>query len=297
MKKYGKYIDLHIHTNASDGTLSAEGIIRRAKGAGLCAIAITDHDSIDGVKAAVKEGKKEGIEVISGVELTVDDTRYGIEDIHIVGLFIDTNNKDLIDVIKNSKRERLKQKKAIVKKLRKLGYKLTFRDVKKIAKGEVSRLHIAKVLLRMNDCFEEIEEVFDKLIGLGKIAYIGRKNKLSIKKAVSAIHKSNGIAILAHPYLYDADLNYLINIFVKEGGDGLEVYYPYNCVTKFKNKTKEQLDSMQRILKDIALKKGLVFSGGSDFHYKGKNLDLGDFKVPYFFLSKLKKYINRKRTS
>ncbi|MBU0628868.1 MAG: PHP domain-containing protein [Nanoarchaeota archaeon] len=295
MAQLKKYVDLHIHTDASDGALSAKGTVRKAIEHGLSAIAITDHDSIDNVAIAVKEGKNHGLLIVPGVELTVDDYRNNIIDIHILGLFIDIHNKPLNQLLMISKKERFNQKKCIINKLQALGYKINFEEVRETAKGEIGRLHIAHVLLKRNKQLKNLGYIFEHLLGVGKPAYARRKHETGLKEAISAIHSAGGIAVLAHPYLYDSDFDNLIKKFVETGGDGLEVFYAYDKTAKFEKKPKNYLDNLQSRLKKIALKNNLSMSGGSDFHGHARNKRIGYPKIPLEVVEQMKRMPINKR--
>jgi len=269
-------IDLHTHTTASDGLLRPRELVKLAIKEKLRIIAITDHDSISGVDEAIKATK--GITVIPGVELSCDEPPF--IDFHMLGLGIDYENRKLISLLKKSKKGRIQQKKDMIKKLQKLGFKINFKQVSSIAKGEIGRPHIAKILLKNNpNKVSSIQEVFDKYLGNGKRAFIKRRLKVSMKEAIKTIHLSGGLAFLAHPGVYpDAYAKKLIDIFIKKGGDGLETYYPYNKnMKKIANKENNRKKSL---FKKIAKQKKLLQCGGTDFHGDGK-VKLGQEKIHY----------------
>lgn len=255
-------IDLHIHTTFSDGTCSPEEVVRIAKEKGLFAIAVTDHDTTDGVKIALKKGQEMGIEVISGVEISAD---FEIE-MHILGLFIDVDNVFLQDKLKILEVFRKERNPKIIKKLRKMGYDISMEDVERVASGEViGRPHIARVLVQKG-YFDSTKAVFEKLLGFGKPAYV-KKEKLKPYEAIRAIKEANGIAILAHPhkYLYlDEGPENVFEELKEYGLDGLEVYHS------------DHTDKETRELLEIAKKLDLVISGGSDFHGANKpDIEIG----------------------
>src|SRR3989338_4644037 len=131
------YIDLHCHTTASDGKLAPKDLVKLALNKKLKAIAITDHDTVNGIDEALKAAKGKNIEIIPGVEISCDDP--GFIDTHILGLFINPKSKPIASMLKKSKKYRDNQKKSIIKKFQKLGFKITYREVKAIAKGEIGR--------------------------------------------------------------------------------------------------------------------------------------------------------------
>ena len=230
-------IDLHTHTTASDGVLRPRELIKLAIKEKLKAIAITDHDSISGIDEGVKAAKDKII-VIPGVELSCDEPPF--IDFHILGLDIDYENPNLIQLLKKSKKGRILQKKEMINKLKKLGFKISFKEVSSIAKGEIGRPHIAKILLKNNqDKISSIHEIFDKYLGNGKKAFIRRKIKVSMREAIKTIHLAGGLAYLAHPGVYpDLYAKKLIGMFIKKGGDGIETHYSY--YTNMKKITKKE---------------------------------------------------------
>lgn len=250
----------------------------------LKAIAITDHDN---VRSAMLINGDEPIETIAGVELSVFDKNAGYVDIHILGLFIDP--KKISGRLEELEREREKQKMATVEKLQSLGYSITFDEVKKKAKGAVGRPHIAKVLLEKypND-FSSIADVFSKLLGTGKKAYVEREVGFALEEAVSLIRKAGGLSFIAHPLLYPYDAEKLLSDFKKLGGDGVETYYDYIVNRPQVKITREENMDMYRKVHALASELSLLKSGGSDFHGETKGQTLGKFGVPDRILEDLK---------
>ncbi|WP_039766932.1 PHP domain-containing protein [Caldicellulosiruptor sp. F32] len=255
-------IDLHVHTTFSDGTYSPEDVVELAKEKGLFAIAITDHDTTDGVKIALKKGQEIGIKVISGVEISAD---FEIE-MHILGLFIDVDNTSLQEKLKMLEVFRKERNPKIIEKLRKMGYDISMEDVEKVASGEViGRPHIARVLVQKG-YFDSTKAVFENLLGFGKPAYV-KKEKLKPYEAIRAIKEAKGIAILAHPHKYLYLEEGPENVFeeLKEYGlDGIEVFHS------------EHTEKETRELLETAKKLDLIVSGGSDFHGANKpDIEIG----------------------
>ncbi|AZT90899.1 PHP domain-containing protein [Caldicellulosiruptor changbaiensis] len=255
-------IDLHVHTTFSDGTYSPEDVVELAKEKGLFAIAITDHDTTDGVKIALKKGQEIGLKIISGVEISAD---FEIE-MHILGLFIDVDNTLLQEKLKMLEGFRKERNPKIIEKLRKMGYDISMEDVEKVASGEViGRPHIARVLVQKG-YFDSTKAVFENLLGFGKPAYV-KKEKLKPYEAIGAIKEAKGIAILAHPHKYLYLEEGPENVFeeLKEYGlDGIEVFHS------------EHTEKETRELLEIARKLDFVVSGGSDFHGANKpDIEIG----------------------
>ncbi len=288
-KDMQKYIDLHIHTTASDGTFSPGEIVELALKNSLSAIAITDHDSIMNVAETIKIGKERGLEVISGIEISVDDDEYRFEDVHVLGLFIDIENKYLLDLITIARQAREKQKENTIKKLQGIGYDITFEEVRKRAKGELGRPHIAYVLMQHHpDEFPAMDDVFNKLLGAGKKGYVERGTKTRLKTAIDTIKTAGGIPILCHPGVYTGiDIDFLIQKFAELGGQGIETYYPYSRFKRQKGISSEELENLIEEYRQKGKRYNLIESGGSDFHGT-ERVDLGEAKVPYSVLEKMK---------
>jgi len=286
-------IDLHIHTTASDGIYSLEEIVKKAEDAGLSAIAITDHDTIKSAERI--HAINSSIEVIPGIELSVYDNTLGYMDLHVVGLFLDTKSPELLSTLNRLSKERDDQKKAMISKLNKLGYEITFEDAKKFAKSSLGRPHIAKALIeKYPDKFKSIPQVFDELLGAGKPAFAERSDFFSLEEAINVIHAASGKAILAHPILFTEirsskyDLEKLIADFKKLGGDGIESVYDYATNYKHYNYTQKDNKRTYEILHGFAKKYDLLESGGSDYHAPGKGPEPGTFGPSEGFLQMLK---------
>jgi len=285
-------IDLQNHTVASDGELIPEQLVDLAIEKKLSAIAITDHDSIASLKPAIKYSKDKNIEIIPGVELSCDDPLFNYDKIDVLGLFVDYNNKELNDLIEHIKNRREENKKLIIEKIKNLGYRIEYKDVKKTVKGTFGRPHIAKYLLKKYpDKFTSVRDVFDKLIGRGKPAYLDTKGRVSIKDGVKIIKEAGGVAILAHPGVYPReDSIKIIDYFIDNAGDGIETYYPYHIIypeLKLDKKGNEELIGFYR---NIARTKKILESGGND-HHGNYRFTLGKVEIPDKVLENLKNKI------
>ncbi|MBI2658421.1 PHP domain-containing protein [Candidatus Woesearchaeota archaeon] len=287
-----KKIDLQSHTTASDGELAPEELVDLAIEKGLSAIAITDHDSVASLKAAIEHSKGKNIEIVTGVELSCDDPILNYDKIDVLGLFIDPKNKKLMESIKKINRKRDDNKKRIIGKLKSLGYEIEYEEVKKTAKGTFGRPHIAKYLLKKYPSeFSSVADVFDKLIGTGKKAFVGTHDRVSIKDAVKTIKGAGGISILAHPGIYTKeDSIRIIDYFIDKGGEGIETYYPYHIICPELNVDKEGNEKIIGFYKKIAKSKRILESGGND-HHGNYRFTLGAVEIPYEVLENLR---NRK---
>ncbi len=283
-----KYVDFHLHTYYSDGEDSPIVLVERAIAAKLQAIAITDHGTVRGIPEAIQysQGK---VEVIPGIELSCDEPRLGIVDIHILGLFIDPRDNLLQQWLRKAKQKTINHKGAIVKKLNRLGFLISIVEAARFTKGEVGRPHIAKALIKKYPLtFKSVRQVFDEYLTEGKPAYVPASHRTTIGPVINVIHQAGGVAILAHPGYFDkAKFKKVISLFVKQGGDGIEAYYVYD-----KHRFSSSSSQTNQFFRSIVQKRGLVLSGGSDYHGRFKPVRVGDAKVPYSLLSPIRAKAN-----
>jgi predicted metal-dependent phosphoesterase TrpH len=256
--------DLHSHTTHSDGALSPYDLIQRAHNAGLEVLSITDHDNVGAVDEASEWGASLGMEVISGLELSVS---LGEKDVHILAYFFDHRNQDLLDYLTFFRRERLKRAERIVLKLNKINIPLKLEAVlEQAGVGSVGRPHIANALLD-GGYIGSYHEAFDRFIGTGGPAF-EKKYQLSPADAFKLVTRSGGLSFLAHPgkHISELDLSQLI----KNGLDGIEVVHPAHD------------EKLKEYYRGLVNQYFLLESGGSDFHGGKKNDDhtLGLFTVP-----------------
>ncbi|MCR4436204.1 MAG: PHP domain-containing protein [Clostridiales bacterium] len=272
-------IDLHTHTTASDGSMNPGALVRHARAKGLAAIAVTDHDTVDGIEEALEEGEKLGIEVVPGLEISVD---YKPE-MHILGYFFNNTYKNIRGTLNRLKRSREVRNPKIIGKLNELGFCISLDEVKAEAKGEiVGRPHIAKVLMDKG-YVKSIEEAFDKYLSSGKPAYF-KKEKLTPEEGIRKIIEAGGIPALAHPIYLNLSLSQLDDLLgrLKQAGlKGIEAYYVDN--------TKDETGNFLR----LAMKHELLATGGSDFHGSFKpdieiGVGRGNLQIHYEVLEKLK---------
>lgn len=277
-----KYIDLHTHSTFSDGTLTPTELITLAKKQNLSAIALTDHDTIDGLAEAFKTGEKLHMNVIAGIELAALYDKYEKTEIHIVGLGIDFQSFELkkqLKIIQNARTERNMQ---ILQKLTNFGFSMTYEELKQTAGGEIiTRAHYAKLMLEKG-YIKERTEAFQKYISPGLPCYVERKF-LTPKLCIETILKAGGKAVLAHPTLYYMNANQIEQLckeLITYGLNGIE--------TMYSSYSFEQ----QMQIKKIADKLNLKYSGGSDFHGQNKpdiflGVGKGNLKIPYTYLDNL----------
>ena len=270
-------IDLHTHSTKSDGTFSPEELIRYAQAKGLFAVALTDHDTADGIEEALLTARKlrEEVnklsgssspivpEVIPGVELS---TEYRGRDIHVVGLFIDWKNCGFISKLREFADARIYRNQKMCRLLTEGGYPVNYEELQSSFPDTViTRAHFAQYMLEKG-YISSIDEAFRKLIGDDCPFFVPRE-KITPQEAVTFLRDFHGVPILAHPLQYhysDTELERLVSRLTELGLCGMEVYYSSH----------KPADTAQ--LMRMCAKYGLVCSGGSDFHGTRKpNIDLG----------------------
>jgi predicted metal-dependent phosphoesterase TrpH len=274
-----KFVDLHLHTNFSDSSLSCAELVKLSVEAGLSAIAITDHDCIEGIDPAQKEAEQFGLEVIPGVELTAE---IDSQELHILGYYIGHHNKKLIGKLEMMKRIREKRIFEMVDKLKEQGVdNIDPQEVLDLSGvGTVGRAHLA-VILKRKGWVNSFAEAFQKYIGDNSPAYVG-KFKMSPQEAIKTVLDAGGIPVLAHPHSPGQDD--LIPELVDVGLQGIEVYYPGYSQSQIKH------------YKNLADKFGLLITGGSDYHGDIKDdTIIGRPQVPYEVVEKLKQAKYEKR--
>ena len=266
-----KFADLHLHTRYSDGTLTPQELVGRSIGAGLSAIAITDHDTVAGIDSAMEEAAVTGFEVLPGIELTAEYE--GIE-IHILGYLFDRYCPELLERIADLNKRRVERVYKIIDKLNESGLSLDPQKVFDIASGGiVGRLHIARAMAA-EGLVANTYEAFQKYIGDKGPAFI-LGFRFSPRQAIELIKTAGGVPVLAHPNLMHKDE--LIPEFVGFGLMGLEAYYP------------EHSQGMVNFYLDMAKTYGLVVTGGSDYHGAVKpDVKLGCLKLDYKLVEELK---------
>lgn len=258
-------IDLHVHTTASDGTMSPAEIVRYAKKKGLLVIAITDHDTIEGIEEGLQEGNKQGLEVIPGVELSVDFPKGTM---HVLGYYIDHTCAELVDKLIVLQQARSERNLKMIEKLRGLGIAIDLAEVKEAPEhGQIGRPHFAHTMVKKGYA-QSIQDAFERFLRKGGPAYV-EKFRLSAEEAVTMIRTAGGITVLAHPFTLNQpqphEFDAVIGKLKQQGLDGIEVHYP------------EHSEGQNKLYRDVAQKYGLLITGGSDFHGLTKDdVDLGE---------------------
>ena len=247
-------VDFHTHTTASDGTFTPQQLVDEMQKKTIEYFSITDHDTIDGVKAI--KHIPHGVQFITGVEISAEFPKT----LHILGYGFDPDNQELNDSLDELQAFRKNRNAQMIEKMKEIGFEITMDELIREAGSDlVGRPHFANLFLNKGYC-KSYQEAFDKYLKKGAPLYMNKK-RLAPDKAIELIHKAGGIAVMAHPYqtkLEGEALKGLVEQLVSCGLDGIEVYYSQH--------TLEQVDDYQK----IALKYNLMATAGSDFHGSNK---------------------------
>jgi 3',5'-nucleoside bisphosphate phosphatase len=266
-----KFADLHLHTFFSDGTFSPEELAGHGARLGFAAMALTDHDSVEGCARMTVACEAAGIEFIPGTELTAE-----IDDIelHLLGYFLDTQNEKLLTEISKFQIVRQNRIHEMVAAINKLGVPLTAETVFALANCKSpGRPHVARALVKAG-LVANLDEAFERFLKKGRPAWVP-KAKMSALEGMELIHQAGGLAVMAHPGLNRTDE--IIPALVDAGMDGIECFH-----------TKHSTATSERYLQ-IAEKYNLLVTGGSDCHGFSKNKPLiGTVKLPYEYVEKMK---------
>jgi 3',5'-nucleoside bisphosphate phosphatase len=281
------FVDLHCHSTASDGTLPPRDVVRLAKNSGLSALALTDHDTVAGLRDAAAEAADLGLDFITGIEISCEFPRPGT--MHMLGYGIDPDSptlRDLTSALLNARGDRNPQ---IVAKLNEIGIDVTMDEWRDEAKGGVlGRPHLAAILLRKG-VVKSRQEAFDKYIGEGGVAYFD-KERLTSRRAIAMIKDAGGVAVLAHPTQLRrenfAQIELAVKNLVDEGLAGVEVIHS------------DHDDLTIRELERIAERYKLLKTGGSDFHGSNKpDIELGSAcgrRIPRAWFDALRQATSRR---
>lgn len=276
-------IDLHVHSTASDGTLTPAELVRYAFEHGVHVMALTDHDTVAGVGEALDEasvingpsspaGTAARITVIPGIEISA---AYKRRDIHILGYYVDAGHKVFADMLEDQQREREVRNRRMADMLRAAGMPIDLDAIAAVSGSTtITRAHIARSLMEQGFC-RSVSEAMDRFIGNEAPFYVPREF-MTQKKAIETIHEAGGIAVLAHPLKYGAsrsELEALVSELRSYGLQGIETYYSSN------------ISNDEDVVRHLAIKNGLIMTGGSDFHGSNKpgleiGTGFGNLRVP-----------------
>ncbi len=271
-------VDLHIHTTASDGSCSPWEVVQLAREAGLAALSITDHDTVDGVREILSVGVPSDMKMIAGIEISsmAPDPYVSKGSFHILGYGIDPESPVLGEALEGLRQARQSRNPKIIARLNDMGLSITLAEVESVAGGAVvGRPHMAAVMVRKKQV-ASVQEAFQGFLAKGAPAYV-EKGRIDFKNAVSLIRAAGGLPVLAHPVtvgLTPHDLQGLLADLASQGLAGVEAYYSTHSLelTQFLIRCAESL--------------GLLVTGGSDFHGKYKagihvGVGQGDLHVPF----------------
>lgn len=252
-------VDLHVHTNVSDGRYSPSEVVSKAVAAEISVLSITDHDTVGGLEAAGEAAKAfSTLKLIPGVEINTDVPS---GEAHILGYFIDHTYPELLSLLSEMRVSRHDRAQKMIAKLETIGLPLSWGRVKEIASTEsIGRPHIAQALLEKG-YITSLREAFDKYLGFGKPAYVPR-SKVSPVQATELILKASGLPVLAHPFTV-SEPEKMISDLREHGLAGIEVYYGSYSRSEVTH------------LRSFAQKYDLLVTGGSDFHGLDETIEVG----------------------
>ena len=286
-------VDLHIHSTASDGSLTPAAILALAVRQGLAAIALTDHDSVSGVQQVINSPIPAPLEFLSGIEISAAaPDRFSYQgSIHILGYGIDVTDPGLLKVVKQLAAARAERIPRIVDRLKRAGLPIGLEEVnRRIGSGSAGRPHVAKVLVEKG-IVDDVDKAFEIWLAKGRPGYVD-KYRLPADQAIKTIRQAGGVAVLAHPWLIfktiDQRLEKMVALLAEMGLTGLEVLYP-----------KHPPPAVEGLL-EMARRFDLAVSGGTDFHGSvTPEIQLGsaggDFQVPYEIFLNLQQRIAEHR--
>ena len=246
-------IDLHTHSTASDGSLAPEALVELALGAGLTALALTDHDTLDGVPRARARAAETSLRLIPGVEIEIERDE---GEFHLLGIGLSGDTSGLLEALSRVQAARRGRNVRMVEKMQAAGIPITMEEIKETAGGDiVSRAHFARVLVRKK-IVGSIDAAFKRLIGKG-MPYYEPRACLVLKEATTLIRRAGGVAVIAHPVslgLHGPALRLFVGASRDQGVSGIEAWHP--------NHSLKESHTFERLARSL----GMLVTGGSDFH-------------------------------
>lgn len=275
------FIDLHTHSAASDGSDSPAELARKAAGSGLAAVALTDHDTMDGLGEAAAEARRCGIRFIRGIEIAV---RHHDDELHLVGLWMPEPSPRMAGALALFKQNRRRRNHEMLDSLRKIGMPLDMEEVRAFSKGgAMGRPHIA-LAMKSRGYVQSRRDAFERYIGHDGRAFV-RRDLMSPEEGIDLLREEGALVVLAHPCLFRhmnrQRLDEVLGRFKAYGLHGVEAYHSTH--------SREQV----RACVDLAAKHGLLLSGGTDYHGLNKpDIRLGsgmrgNVRVPLYVLEKM----------
>lgn len=259
-------VDLHMHSTASDGAYSPSEVVQIALTNNMDVIALTDHDTLNGITEAQQAAASTKLEVLAGVELSSEDES---GDRHVLAYLVDPNHQPFQALLSDLRGSRVERAQRIVQKLHDLGINVSLERVYAIAgTGAVGRPHVAKAMLEQG-FVSSLQEAFDKYLADDGPAYVPHF-KLDPKRAIQMVHDAGGVVVLAHPGRYPTDFRPIVESLIPLGLDGVEAFYP------------EHTPEMTDQLRLFARQHNLIMTGGSDFHRREPDgsARIGSVKIP-----------------
>lgn len=276
MFRLGKRADLHVHSIHSDGNYNVSELINKASERGIGILSITDHDSLEAYQKSYPEALDLGVDLLRGIEIS---TGLFDKEIHLLGYFIDPENRALGEALLFFKEARLSRAENIVSNLNKLGLQIGMEDVLKQSNGSpIGRPHIARAMLELG-LIGGFYQAFDKYLGDNAPAYV-KKALIAPEAAIELIHQAGGLAFLAHPGNIKEET---LNSIIGSGIDGIEVIHPSHN------------HQQQKFYRTIAAEHHLLESGGSDFHgdKKGDEVNLGKYYISSLKVENMKQMLSK----
>ena len=241
-------VDLHVHSTASDGSLPPERVVERARAAGLAAIALTDHDTVAGVPAASAAGARLGLRVVGGCEFS-SAAPWG--EMHVLGYFLPSDSAGLESFLERCRADRVRRGREMVTRLQRLGVPLEFDDVLRQSNGAaVGRPHVARAIVTQGSAID-VSDAFDRYIGRGRPAFVD-KTLPAFREIADLVHSVRGMVSVAH--LKERGTRSFLERLKREGLDAIETRHP------------SHYPEVRTRLTDIAMRLGLLRTGGSDWH-------------------------------
>ena len=274
-------IDLHVHTLMSDGSDSPTAVVEKAARLGLRAIAITDHDTFSGIDEATEAGKRLGVEVVPGVELS---TMHDGQHVHLLAYYMDRKSPALLELMELAVRERVQRNEKMVQLLHDAGYPIDMEEMHREYPGQVmlGRPHVSAILMKKG-IVPDIRTGVEELMGKGRPFYVERYH-IPLTDYIRAVRKANGIPVVAHLFQYrytEPQRAAMVSAAAEAGCIGLEgMYSTYT-------------PAQQKAVFALAAEHGLICTGGSDYHGTRKphislGTGMGDLQIPYALLADLK---------
>jgi predicted metal-dependent phosphoesterase TrpH len=274
-------VDLHTHSNVSDGLLTPTELVQEANRRGLRVLALTDHETVAGLAEAESAAQECGIEFVPSVELNTDLDRH---EVHILGYYVDRDDADLVAALAHLEEQRVERIERMVRQLNAIGKPLDLDRVREIAgPGTIGRPHVARAMIERG-YVSSVSEAFDRYLAGGKPGFVPRRRN-EPEAAVELIRRNGAVPVLAHP-LTTGDVEGILQRLTKVGLLGLEAYYG------------EYDEAVQQELRATADRWGLIATGGSDYHGEGfkHGRDLGGPSVPMEAVERLRDAAKHSRT-